>query len=68
MKEHVEEMLIGLKICTNSVFLSTDFQSNATRFLLCNHKNPLNVLEVGDVCKPLFDIKIICPAKGFIPR
>jgi len=68
MKEHVEEMLIGLKICMESQYLVTDFQSNVTRFLLCTHSNPINVLSVGDIECPLFDIPLKCPAKGFIPQ
>lgn len=66
MKYHVEEMLLGLKICIESKYLSTDFQSNVTRFLLCTHNNQSNVLSVGNISRPLNDIKIQCIAKGFI--
>ena len=67
MKEHVEEMLIGLQICMHSNYLVTDLQSNVTRFLLCTHLNPINVLSVGNIQVPLFNIALECPAKGFIP-
>jgi hypothetical protein len=64
MKEHVEEMLVGLKVCMESRYLATDFQSNVTRFLLCTHHNPLNVLYVGHVSCPLFDVPLQGIAKG----
>jgi len=67
MKQHVEEMLVGLKICTNSMYLSTDYQSNVTRFLLCVHKNPSNVLSVGDISCPSFNIPLLSLSRGFIP-
>ena len=66
MKEHVEEMLIGLKLCAESNYLVTDFQSNVTRFLLCIHNNPAHILSIGDVNKPLFNVALKCPAHGFI--
>ena len=66
MKEHVEEMIIGLELCMNSEYLSTDFQSNVTRFLLCTHKNPENVFYVGSIPTPPLNKCMVCPAKGFI--
>jgi hypothetical protein len=66
MKEHVEEMVVGLQLCMEGEYLSTDFQSNVTRFLLCTHKNPANVLHVGNISYPPFNIPMVCPAKGFI--
>lgn len=64
MREHVEEMLIGMEICIQSTFLVTDFQSNVTRFLYCNSRS---VGSVGDIAGPTFDTVLVCPAKGFIP-
>ena len=64
MKEHVEEMLVGLQLCMNSEYLSTDFQSNVTRYLLCCHKNPEHVLGIESLLLP-YTIKLKCPAYGF---
>jgi hypothetical protein len=66
IKEHVEEMLIGLKICLDSKYLSTDIQSNVTRFLVCNHSNLSGVCLVQNDKLPDFNICVKCPAKGFI--
>lgn len=65
MKEHVEEMIIGLQLCTDSEYLATDFQSNVTRFLLCTHSNPSNVIAVGNIIAPSFDVPIMPPGKEF---
>ena len=63
MKEHVEEMLIGMEICMQSEFLVTDLQSNVTRFLYCMGHS---VSSVGGAAGPTFDTVLVCPAKGFI--
>jgi len=63
MKEHVEEMLVGMEFCIQSECLVTDYQSNVTRFLYCNSKT---VIGVGNVEAPDFDTVLVCPAKGFI--
>jgi len=66
IQEHVEEMLIGLKLCLDSKYLSTDLQSNVTRFLVCNHSNLAGVCLVENDKLPDFNICMKCPAKGFI--
>jgi hypothetical protein len=65
MREHVEEMLVGLQICMNSEYLCTDFQSNVTRYLFCCHKYPDHVLLI-DSSLPPSDSVLLCPAIGFI--
>ena len=66
LKEHVEEMLIGVKLCLDSNFLATDFQSNVSRFIVCNHSTPLiSVCPVDGDILPDFNSHIECPAKGF---
>jgi hypothetical protein len=67
MKDHVEEILVGLTLCAESEYLVTDFQSNSTRFLLCIHRDPSHVLPVGEVPYPPLDMPMQCLAKGFIP-
>jgi hypothetical protein len=66
MKEHVEEMIVGLEICKLGRYLSTDFQSNVTRFLYVTYPKPEYVLPVEDVSPP-FDIPMKCLYHGFIP-
>lgn len=63
MREHVEEMLVGMEFCIQSECLATDLQSNVTRFLYCNSKS---VIYVGNVEGPNFNTILVCPAKGFI--
>jgi len=65
MKEHVEEMLIGMYICLTSRYLVTDFQSNATRFLKINHSNPENVISVDDTPYQKFNFPVRSPVFGF---
>jgi hypothetical protein len=65
MKEHVEEMLVGLQLCMDSRYLSTDFQSNVTRFLVCCHHYPQYVFAINSTLPP-YDVKLKCPAHGFI--
>lgn len=65
MREHVEEMLVGLQLCMNSEYLCTDFQSNVTRYLLCCHKYPEHVLPI-DSSLPSSQCTLKCPALGFI--
>lgn len=67
MKEHVEEMVVGLKICMNSEYLATDFQSNVTRYLLCGHKHPNHVISIHSTLLPEYTIPIKCPVHGFVP-
>jgi hypothetical protein len=67
MKEHVEEMIVGLKICMNSEYLATDFQSNVTRYLLCGHKQPNHVISIYSSLLPEYTIPIKCPVHGFVP-
>ena len=62
MKEHVEEMLIGLQICLNSRYLVTDYQSNVTRYLVVNHPNYININDINLD----FNIPMRCPIYGFI--
>lgn len=66
MKEHVEEMLIGLEICLKSRYLVTDYQSNVTRYLVVNHQHPNNVINIGKEENLNFDIPMKCPTYGFI--
>jgi hypothetical protein len=63
MREHVEEMLVGMEFCIQSKCLVTDLQSNVTRFLFCNSNS---VISVGNVEGPNFDTILVFPAKGFI--
>lgn len=67
MKEHVEEMLVGLEICKLASILSTDFQSNVTRYLYVSHPNLSSVTAVDsiNVTIPL-TIPMKCPAHGFL--
>ena len=64
MKDHVEEMLVGLQVCMNSEYLCTDFQSNVTRYLVCCHKYPEHVIAI-DSSLPPYDRTLKCPAFGF---
>ena len=64
MKDHVEEMLIGLQVCMNSEYLCTDFQSNVTRYLVCCHKYPEHVIAIDSILLPYHN-KIKCPVYGF---
>ena len=64
MREHVEEMLIGLEICLNSRNLVIDYQSNVTRYLVVNHKN--NTINIGNEETVSFDVPMRCPRYGFI--
>jgi hypothetical protein len=66
MKEHVEEMLIGLQICLKSRILVTDYQSNVTRMLVVNHETPSNVINIGKETSLNFDTPMRCPTYGFI--
>jgi hypothetical protein len=65
MREHVEEMLVGLQICMNSEYLCIDFQSNVTRYLFCCHKYPDHVLPIHSALPPSHRT-LKCPAHGFI--
>jgi hypothetical protein len=77
MKEHIEEVLIGLEICTLSRYISSELQSNVTRYLYCKHHNIDNflALEMPSVCefensingniKPRLDTLIYNPIKDF---
>ena len=65
-KEYVEELLVGLKICMESRYAVTDFQSNCTRFLVCAHHHPSNVLSVGPIVCPPYDVPVKSIAKGWI--
>jgi hypothetical protein len=67
MKEHVEEMLVGLEVCKFASILSTDFQSNVTRYLYLSHPNLSSVIAVDSigVTMPL-TIPMKCPAHGFL--
>lgn len=67
MKDHVEEMIIGLQLCMNSNYLVTDLQSNVTRFLFCTHSVPSNVITIGNITPPSLNVWVECPAKGFAP-
>jgi hypothetical protein len=64
MKEHVEEMLIGLEICLKSRYLATDYQSNVTRYLVVNHNNHINVET--DISELNYNLPMRCPTYGFI--
>jgi len=64
MKEHVEEMLIGLEICLYSRYLVLDYQSNVTRYLVVNHNNPSNVINVGNEIID-YNVTMRCPTYGF---
>ena len=64
MKEHVEEMLIGLTICTKGRYLVTDFQSNVSRYLPIVHSDISKILPVRDEM-PDFNIPAKCPCNGF---
>jgi len=66
MKEHVQEVLVGFKLCMESCYAVTDFQSNCTRFLVCSHNNPSNVLSVGPIAYPPYDVPLQSIAKGWI--
>jgi len=66
MKEHVEEMLVGLEVCLKSRYLATDYQSNVTRYLVVNHKEPSNVISIGNETKLDFNTPMRCPTYGFI--
>jgi hypothetical protein len=63
MREHVEEMLVGLEICLRSRYLATDYQSNVTRYLVVNHSNFINVENNKNLD---FNIPMRCPTYGFI--
>ena len=77
MKEHIEEVLIGLEICTLSIYISSELQSNVTRYLYCKHHNidDFLALEMPSVCefensingniKPRLDTLIYNPIKDF---
>ncbi len=66
MKEHVEEMIVGLEICKLGRYLSTDYQSNVTRYLFVTHDHPEHVFSAEHFSPP-FDIPVKCPYHGFIP-
>ena len=66
MKEHVEEMVVGLEICKLGRYLSTDYQSNVTRFLYVTHEHPEHVFSADHLVPP-FDVPVKCPYHGFIP-
>jgi hypothetical protein len=55
MKSHIETMLIGNEICKISRYLTTDFQSNLTRFLCMTHENISNVINVENNFIPDFN-------------
>ena len=65
LREHVEEMLVGLSICLKSRYLATDYQSNVTRYLVVNHNNHMNV-ENNKYLD--FNIPMRCPTYGFIEQ
>lgn len=65
MKEHVEEMLVGLDICLKSRYLATDYQSNVTRYLVVNHPNSINVEDNKNLD---FNVPMRCPTYGFIEQ
>jgi len=64
MREHVEEMLIGLEICLYSRNLVIDYQSNVTRYLVVNHPN--NTINIGNEETVRFDVPMRCPTYGFV--
>ena len=64
MKEHVEEMLIGLEICLHSRYLVLDYQSNVTRYLVVNHNNPSNVINIHNEIID-FSVPMRSPTYGF---
>jgi len=64
MKEHVEEMLVGLTICSKGRYLVTDFQSNVSRYLPIVHSDISKVIPVRDNM-PDFNIPTKCPCNGF---
>jgi hypothetical protein len=64
MKEHVEEMIVGLEICLKSRYLATDYQSNVTRYLVVNHSNHINVET--DITELNYNVPMRCPTYGFI--
>jgi hypothetical protein len=64
MKEHVEEMLVGLEICLRSRYLATDYQSNVTRYLVVNHNNHINVET--DNTDLNYNVPMRCPTYGFV--
>lgn len=64
MRDHVEEMLVGLQICMNSEYLCTDFQSNVTRYLVCCHKYPEHVIAIDSILPSYYSV-IKSPAVGF---
>jgi len=61
IKEHVEELLIGLQICLQSRYLVTDYQSNVTRYLVVNHPS---ITSIDDKIIS-FDVPMRCPTYGF---
>jgi hypothetical protein len=68
MKEHVEEMLVGLEVCKLGSYLATDFQSNVTRFLYVSHPHPENVISIDKRNETIsWNSRMKCPAHGFIP-
>ena len=66
IKEHTEEMIVGLQICLRSRFLCIDFQSNVTRFLTVSFPKYENLLSIENLVLD-FSIPVICPNHGFIP-
>jgi hypothetical protein len=55
MKEHNDEVIIGLEICRLSRYFSCDFQTNVTRYIYIRHQNPDNVLVIKNGKCPDFD-------------
>jgi len=60
-KQHAEEVILGLEICSRSRFLVMDLQSNVSRYLFLKHNNLENIIIV-DSKNPL-DIKSVIPTK-----
>jgi hypothetical protein len=74
LKEHVEEMLVGIEICKKGKYIYTDFQSNSTRIMVIDQLYKNNIICIGNKNRwgmntiPNFNIPIKCPAHGFIPN
>jgi hypothetical protein len=63
IKEHVENMLVGIEIVSTSNICVTDYQSNVSRFIKLYHINPNVVYDVRDIHVDY--MKFIRPECGF---
>ncbi len=61
--EHVENMIIGIELVSNSNICVTDYQSNVSRFIKLRHHNFENVYDVEN--KKIDLENKCCPAYSF---